>query len=124
MKLTTLLLLFMLTMTPALAFSDSLSGLNASEIDSVVLRQCEVDAIKADQYDVLRNDCAAVERERDGFEAVVAALNPRIDMLERALAGKEAELQVAAASRPSRWVWFGAGVATALLGVLVAVLVF
>ncbi len=106
--------------TCALLLSTSLPGSLASaqervSVDSAVIRQCAVDAAKADSYDEMRAECERVREEVYGLRAMHRQAQEERDRLRLLVAELE--------GRWSASTWFALGAVTAtaiLLGALAA----
>jgi hypothetical protein len=107
-------------MTCAVLLSMSLPGssLSAQErvsVDSAVIRQCALDARKADQYDDLRDACERLREEIWGLRAMHQQVVQERDALRLDVAKLE--------GRWSPLTWYLLGIATVMavgLGVLVS----
>lgn len=105
-------LLLLLTSLPA----TSPSAQELVNVPSAVIRQCAIDAAKADQYDELRAECERIREEVYGLRAMHKQASEERDRLRLRVA--ELEGRWAA----STWFALGAVTATAiLLGALAAV---
>lgn len=94
----------------------SLSAQEHVSVPSAVIRQCAIDAAKADQYDALRGECEKVREEVYGLRAMHKQAQDERD-----------RLRVRVAELEGRWAastWFALGAVTAtaiLLGALAAI---
>jgi hypothetical protein len=109
-RLTTLALC--LSMTLSATWSSAQERVN---VDAAVIRQCHQDAIRADQYDDLRESCERLREEIWGLRA----------MHTQAIEERNA-LRIRVGELEGRWspvTWYLLGIATAVamgIGVLVA----
>jgi regulator of protease activity HflC (stomatin/prohibitin superfamily) len=93
----------------------SLSAQELVSVPSAVIRQCAIDAAKADQYDDLRTECEKVREEVYGLRAMHKQVQEERDRLRL----RVVELE----GRWSASTWFALGAVTAtaiLLGALAA----
>lgn len=91
----------------------SLSAQERVSVDSAVIRQCAVDAKKADNYDELRDACERLREEIWGLRA----------MHQQAVQERDA-LRLRVAELEARWsplTWFVLGAVTAAAAILGAV---
>ena len=104
-------LVLLLTFLPA----TSLSAQEHVSVPSAVIRQCAIDAAKADQYDALRAECEKVREEVYGLRAMHKQAQEERDRLRLRVADLEGRWAA------STWFALGAVTATAiLLGALAA----
>jgi hypothetical protein len=93
----------------------SLSAQELVSVPSAVIRQCAIDAAKADQYDDLRAQCERVREETYGLR-----------MMHKQAQEERDRLRIRVAELEGRWAastWFVLGAVTAtaiLLGALAA----